>query len=161
MSQIRYQWSRLSELTSLELHRVIAAREEVFIVEQNCALQLEADPLNEHAWHLIAWSSDVVAGYLRVVDPGFKYQEPSIGRVLTTKQFRGSGLGRKLMEEALRNIQSVYPNSNIRISAQLYLEKFYADFGFIRSSDEYLEDDIPHIEMIKDSSIAIDSRSFE
>lgn len=127
---------------------VFAAREAVFVVEQSCAYQ-DLDGLDFHAHHLIAWSGDDVAAYLRVIEPGVKFNEPSIGRVLTTKAFRGSGLGRKLMQTALGHIEHAYPGCGVKISAQVYLDTFYRSFGFAPCSAPYPEDGIPHIEMLR------------
>ena len=147
MDEIQFRWSRLEDLSGTEVHAVIAARESVFVVEQNCPYQ-EADSHDINAWHLIAYKNSQIAGYLRVVDPGHKYPEPSIGRVLTTKEFRGTGLGKHLTEVGIARTQEQFPGLGLRISAQLYLKKFYEEFGFRSVSEEYMEDNIPHIEMI-------------
>jgi ElaA protein len=144
----RFQWCRIDEFSPRQLHAVLATREAVFIVEQRCAYQ-DADDLDVHAWHLTAWSQEQVAAYLRVVDPGFKYDEPSIGRVLTSEIARGSGLGKQLMHTAIEKTAEVFPHQAIRISAQSYLLEFYKSFGFQPVSAEYLEDDIPHVEMLR------------
>ncbi len=148
---IEWQWCRLDELTALQLHAVFAAREAVFVVEQRCAYQ-ELDGFDFQAHHLIAWQAGHVAAYLRVIAPGAKYSEPSIGRVLTTAPFRRSGLGRDLMQTALKHIECEYSGQNIRISAQTYLDRFYRSFGFVPCSASYLEDNIPHVEMLKSHS---------
>ena len=102
--KLRWQWSRLPGLAAAELYAVLAARQQVFAVEQQCAFQ-DADGHDLHAWHLLAWDASsrtpALAGYLRVLDPGCKYAEPSIGRVLTVPPHRGIGLGRTLMVEGI------------------------------------------------------------
>lgn len=145
---IEWQWCRLNELTAYELYLVFAAREAVFVVEQACAYQ-DLDGLDLQAHHLIAWEAENVAAYLRVIEPGIKFIEPAIGRVLTTMPYRGSGLGRKLVQTALEHIKHLYPMQCVRISAQVYLETFYRSFGFAPCSEPYLEDNIPHIEMLR------------
>jgi ElaA protein len=137
----------LEDLTGPEVHALLAAREAVFIVEQNCPYQ-EADLLDKNSWHLIGYNDADISCYLRVVDPGHKYSEPSIGRVLTSKSYRGTGLGKKLIEIGIARTQSTFPAVDIRIGAQAYLKDFYTSFGFQAVSDEYMEDDIPHIEML-------------
>lgn len=143
-----WTWQRLDELSARQLHAILSARESVFVVEQQCAYQ-DADGRDLHAWHLTAWIAAEVAGYLRVVDPGRKYAEPSLGRVLTTGPFRGTGLGRRLVDEGLRRCAHAFPEQAIRISAQQRLERFYREFGFNVVSAPYLEDGIPHVEMLR------------
>lgn len=145
---IEWQWCNLEQLSTRQLYSIMAAREAVFVVEQTCAYQ-ELDGLDLDAWHLIGWAGAEVAAYLRVLGPGTRFAEPSIGRVLTTRAYRGSGTGRRLIELALQRTDVLFPACNIRISAQAHLERFYACFGFITASQPYLEDGIPHVEMLR------------
>lgn len=145
---IHWQWCVLDELSPRQLYALCAAREAVFVVEQNCPYQ-ELDGLDGGARHLIGWSGSEIAAYLRVLDPGVRYQEPSIGRVLTAKDFRGTGIGRTLVALSLEHLAERHPSWGVRISAQAYLERFYASFGFQVVSPPYLEDDIPHVEMLR------------
>jgi ElaA protein len=154
MADIGFKWSRIDDLSARELHTILAHRERVFIIEQNCPYQ-DADDYDAVSWHLVCYSDGNLAAYLRIVDAGFKYAEPSIGRVLTAKPYRGLGLGKVLMSEAMNCFDSLYPKQNNRISAQAYLLDFYRGFGFEACSDEYLEDDIPHVEMLKVYQAAI------
>jgi ElaA protein len=101
------------------------------------------------SWHLACYSDGQLAAYLRIVDAGHKYAEPSIGRVLTVMEYRRLGLGKRLMQEAISRFEALYPYQDIRISAQSYLLEFYKDFGFKPVGGEYLEDDIPHTEMLR------------
>jgi ElaA protein len=144
---LEWQWCRLGELNAGQLYAVLAARVAVFIVEQQCAYQ-DLDGLDADAEHLIAWSGADVAGYLRVLAPGTRFADPSIGRIITTKPFRGSGLGRELVAKGIERVRLRHPGRPVRISAQQYLEKFYREFGFVTVSEPYLEDDIPHVEMV-------------
>ena len=146
--QLEFRWSRLADFTALELHQIIMAREAVFVVEQNCPYQ-ETDELDLHAWHLSALINGELAAYARVVDPGVKDSLPAIGRVMTLKKFRGQKIGRALMEEAIRFTEQKYTGKDIKISAQVYLQKFYASLGFYASGEPYDEDGIRHIDMIK------------
>ncbi len=145
------QWhcASFSELSPKVLYDILKARAEVFVVEQRCAY-LDLDGIDEHAHHLVLQSEngDLLA-YARLIPPMVKFEEPSIGRVLTTPAARGKGYGRLLMQESISRLNALYPNSSIRISAQAYLETFYNGFGFVRISDEYDEDGIPHIEMLR------------
>jgi ElaA protein len=146
---IEWQWCRLGELSAEQVYAVLAARVEIFVVEQNCAYQ-DLDGLDADAEHLIAWSGTgtEVAGYLRVLGPGTRFDDPSIGRIITAKRFRGSGLGRVIVAKGIERTRLRYPGQPVRISAQQYLEKFYRDFGFVTVSQPYLEDNIPHVEML-------------
>lgn len=145
---IRWQWCRLDDLSVRQAHAIFAAREAVFVVEQACAYQ-ELDELDADALHLVAWDEYKVAAYLRVLAPGVRFAEPSIGRVLTAAGFRRNGLGRELMARALTQVDAMYAGQAIRISAQTHLQLFYGAFGFVCVSETYLEDGIPHVEMLR------------
>lgn len=147
MPSIEWQWRRYSELTSLEIYAIFAARQAVFVVEQNSPY-LDMDGKDLDAWHLIAWSGQEVAAYLRLLAPGVSYPgEASLGRILTTKIGRGTGLGRELVARGLDKLQQLYPTAPIHIGAQAHLQEFYGSFGFVQCSEPYVEDGIPHIEM--------------
>ena len=149
--KVRWHWSRLEHLAPAELYAVLAARQQVFTVEQHCAFQ-DADGHDLHAWHLLAWDersgNTPLAGYLRVLDPGRKFDEPSIGRVLTVPPYRGIGFGRTLMGEGLARTRVVWPGRPIRIAAQHRLERFYSELGFRPASAPYVEDGIAHLDML-------------
>ena len=149
---ISWQWATFKELSRDNLFEILKVRQSVFVVEQHCVYQ-DADNLDPKAFHLLGWNgdksrSDLVA-YARVVLPGEKFIEPSIGRLLTVKSVRGTGLGKKLTSEAISRTIREFPNASIRISAQKYLEDFYFQFGFNTVSEPYDEDGIPHIEMLR------------
>jgi ElaA protein len=147
----RWQWSRMARLAPGELYAALAARQQVFAVEQNCAF-LDADGHDAHAWHLLGWLKDSDAeslvAYLRVLDPGRKFTEPSIGRVLTLPPCRGVGMGRILMAEGIARTAKAWPGHAIRIAAQRQLEAFYASLGFLTASPPYDEDGIAHVDMV-------------
>jgi ElaA protein len=147
---LRWRWCRFDELSVHELAAIYTARQQVFAVEQACAY-LDADGCDEHSWHLAAWSTGqrVPVAYARVVHPGQKYAEPSIGRVITTGTARGTGLGRELLARALGWCAQAYPGHGVRISAQSRLERFYQDAGFEIVGARYMEDGIPHTEMLR------------
>jgi ElaA protein len=145
---LRWQWCALQELSAAELYAVLAARSSVFVVEQSCAYQ-DADGYDLDAQHLIVWSGGEVAACLRVLAPGAKLPERSIGRLLTSQAFRGTGLGRQLVAHVLQRLDAAFPAEPVRIGAQARLQLFYESFGFHRASDVYMEDGIPHIEMLR------------
>ncbi|MDO9317042.1 MAG: GNAT family N-acetyltransferase [Gammaproteobacteria bacterium] len=138
-----------------ELYQIVQLRQQVFVVEQNC-VYLDADGYDRAALHLFAVQQGCVVAYCRLLPPGLKYQEASIGRVCTALAQRGSGLGRELMQRALTLAAASYSSggersdlhTEIRISAQLYLQNFYSSLGFSAVSAPYDEDGIPHIEML-------------
>jgi ElaA protein len=150
--EVIWQWSRFTDLSPHALYAALRARSEVFVVEQRCAF-LDLDDADQGAWHLLGWAERegvrALAAYLRLIPPGCKYMEPSIGRVLTTAAFRRTGTGRALMEEGVRKSCEIHAAQGIRIGAQRYLENFYACFGFTPDSAPYVEDGIPHIEMLR------------
>ena len=150
-----WQWSRLDRLAPLDVYTAMALRQQVFVVEQRCAF-LDADGLDARAWHLLGWidgtAARTLAAYLRVVDPGAKYREPSIGRIVTSPPARGLGLGRLLVVEGIARTSALHPGVPIRIGAQRYLERFYSQFNFRTVSAPYDEDGIPHVEMLRPAS---------
>lgn len=150
MTALDWRWKRFDALDVHELQGIYMARQKVFAVEQACAF-LDADGCDDRAFHLSAWSvgEREPLAYARVVDPGVKYAEASIGRVLTAGTARGTGLGRVLMRRAIERAQGVWPGAAIRISAQSRLEAFYAGFGFDVVGERYLEDGIAHTEMLR------------
>lgn len=148
MATLRWQWCTLHELSAAELYAVLAARSAVFVVEQHCPYQ-DADGYDLDAQHSIVWSGAEVAAYLRVIAPSAKFEERSVGRIITSQAFRGTGLGRELIARTLARLDAGYPGEPVRIGAQARLQAFYESFGFRQASAVYMEDDIPHIEMLR------------
>ncbi|WP_020410536.1 GNAT family N-acetyltransferase [Hahella ganghwensis] len=149
-----YEWKYKSykELSAEELFEILKVRQEVFIVEQNCVYP-DIDDLDKVSGHLFATRCDAqnehrIHAYLRILSPGFSYDQVSFGRVLTSAESRGNGLGKTLIAKTLEILAALYPGLPVKISAQLYLEKFYSGFGFHAVSEPYDEDGIPHIGMI-------------
>jgi ElaA protein len=149
------EWQRcgFNELTNVELYEVLAQRQKVFVLEQQCFYN-DFDGLDAGAHHVIGWrrsddgARELVA-YLRVLAPGAKYDEMSIGRVLTTEAARGTGAGRELLARGIEYAEQLHPGHRIRIGAQQYLEAFYQSFGFETISEPYDEDGIMHIDMLR------------
>ena len=135
------------DLSPYELYAILKARVNVFVVEQNCPYP-ELDDKDIEAYHIFIKENHEIVAYLRVLAPGVSYKEASVGRVLTTK--RDKGYGNLIMNEGIKLINEKFGPVAIRIGAQLYAKGFYERFGFYQVSDEYLEDGISHIEMMKE-----------
>lgn len=144
---ITWTYKSFEELSKLELYTVLGLRSEVFIIEQHCNYQ-DIDGKDLKSNHLMAWYDEELAAYTRILPPDVSFKEASIGRVLTAAKYRGLGIGTALMQKSIEKVYATYGKQPIRIGAQLYLQRFYEDLGFIKCSAEYLEDRIPHIEMI-------------
>jgi len=136
------------ELTPKELYQILQLRNEVFIVEQNCPYQ-DLDNKDLKAFHLMGMRDNQLIAYSRLLAPGISYRESSIGRVVSSPAARKTGIGKKLMAESILQIQHLFHTDTIRIGAQRYLKNFYESFGFIQEGDPYLEDNIPHIIMLR------------
>lgn len=143
---------KFDQLTPYELYNIIWLRNEVFVVEQNCVYQ-DADYKDQKGWHLMGIDEEgKLMAYVRLLPAGISYEkEPSIGRVVTNPAARGTGAGRELMEVAIRQCEDLFGKLDIKIGAQYYLLKFYTSLGFKQTSEIYLEDNIEHIEMIRNS----------
>lgn len=147
MTTMEWTYKFFDELTTIELYDILWLRSRVFVVEQNC-VYLDTDYKDQKSFHLIGKINGVIVAYVRILPPGLSYNEASIGRVLTNPDFRGKGYGIELMNLAIEKTLDQYNVQSIKIGAQLYLHKFYSDLGFVQSGEEYLEDGIPHIEML-------------
>jgi len=135
------------QLTTLELYDILKAREEIFIVEQDCPYH-DIDSNDHDAIHLFLEDKSHVVCYLRILGRGVRYHEVSIGRVITRPAYRRRGYGDELVQRAIHYVEDVMGERLIRISAQTYLEEFYGGLGFMRVSEVYLEDGIDHFEML-------------
>ncbi|GEN10114.1 ElaA protein [Myxococcus fulvus] len=146
-----WQWKAFTELTLEELYAVLALRQEVFVVEQRSIYQ-DVDGLDPSSMHLLAHEGEgperFLSAYLRILPPDVKFPgAASLGRVVTSPRARGRGLGRELTERGIAQLETLYPDTTVRISAQDYLRAFYTSLGFIAEGEVYDEDGIPHIEM--------------
>ena len=151
-SRIEWDWAAFDELSGRALYAVMALRQRVFVVEQNCVYQ-DADGRDTAAWHLLGWSADgsekKLVAYARIFEAGVRYAEMSIGRIVSAPEVRGTGVGRAIVREAMRKCSQLWPKHPIRIAAQRRLEEFYEGFGFTADGEPYLEDGIEHIDMVK------------
>ncbi|MBI1226281.1 MAG: GNAT family N-acetyltransferase [Bacteroidetes bacterium] len=147
---ISFRCKPFYELTAPQLYSIMALRQEVFVVEQNCAY-LDADGKDLKGYHLTGYDDDgKLVAYARLLPKGVSYENfVSIGRIATSPAIRGTGAGQQLMKECLSSMDLIFPGESIKISGQSYLRNFYESFGFVVSGDEYLEDDIPHLPMVR------------
>lgn len=149
--KITWQLKKFEDLSTVELYKVLHLRAEVFVVEQNCPYQ-DMDGKDFKSYHLLGFAeNNELLAYTRILPAGISYKEASIGRVVTSPKTRGAGAGKELMKESIQCIEKLFGNVPVRIGAQCYLKKFYEGFGFEIASEEYLEDNIPHVEMVKDN----------
>ena len=135
-----------NDLTAKELYEILRLRVDVFVVEQKCSYS-EVDGKDLDAWHLWFEDEDGITGYLRLLAPGISFKEASIGRVIAKK--RRCGIGSKLMQAGIEKMKEIYGDTDIRIEAQVYAREFYEKAGFVKVSEEFLDDGIPHIEMLR------------
>ena len=153
---MNWQLLRFDELTTVQLYAILALRQQVFIVEQQCVYQ-DCDGRDQGAHHLLGWEDEseqsTLVAYLRILPPEKKSGSPAIGRVVTHLDRRGKGLGRAIMRRCLDALDTLYPHAVATLSAQQYLISFYQHLGFFIASEGYNEDGIPHIRMIRNSSV--------
>ncbi|MFY7743574.1 MAG: GNAT family N-acetyltransferase [Flavobacterium sp.] len=143
---MNFQIKKFQELVLNELYQLLQLRSEVFVVEQNCVYQ-DIDGKDEKALHLIGTFENEIVAYVRIFKPGDYFEEASIGRVVVKQKYRDRKWGYDLMQKAIEVTKSELNETNITISAQLYLQRFYENLGFVKTSEVYLEDDIEHIQM--------------
>ena len=148
---LKIQVKTFEELTKQELYSLLQLRSEVFVVEQDCVYQ-DIDGKDQKALHVLGFKEAKLVAYTRIFKPGDYFKETSIGRVVVVKNERAYKYGYDLMKASIKAITENYNTSLIKISAQVYLKKFYTNLGFKVIGETYLEDDIPHIAMIKKST---------
>ena len=146
--EIKFKIKRFNELSTVELYSLLQLRSEVFVVEQNCVYQ-DVDGKDDNAIHVLGFLDNELASYSRIFDKGIYFEEASIGRVVVSPKLRDKKLGHDLMQVSIAAVKEHFKEHNITISAQEYLKKFYESHGFVQTSEMYLEDDIPHIQMKK------------
>ena len=144
---LEIQVKTFNELTLSELYEVLQLRSEVFDVEQDCVYQ-DIDGKDQKSLHVIGFKDEIIVAYTRIFKAGDYFKEASIGRVVVKENERHYKYGNTIMKASIEAIKRYYNNSDIRISAQCYLKTFYNNLGFKEVGDEYLEDGIPHINML-------------
>ena len=145
---IQWQWLAYDRLSRDQLYALLRLRSEVFVVEQNCVFQ-DMDGLDDQAMHLLGVRAAELVAYVRCFPAGVTFDEASIGRVVTRPDARGGGLGHVLMTEAVQALQAEWGAQPIRIGAQAHLKSFYERHGFVDVGKPYIEDGIPHLEMLR------------
>jgi len=143
---MNWEVTRFSHLTTHALYAVLRLRQEVFVLEQNC-VYLDLDDLDQRSEHLLGWEEGELLAYLRCMPPGLSYPQSSIGRIVVSSAARGRDLGRELVKKGIAHNLKTWPNTDIRIGAQAYLETFYTQLGFVTDGESYIEDGIEHIHM--------------
>lgn len=143
---LTFKIKRFNELSLQELYKLLQLRSEVFVVEQNCVYQ-DVDGKDEKALHVLGFFEDDLVAYTRLFDKGYYFEEASIGRVVVSEKVRAKKFGHELMKVSIATVEQEFKTSEITISAQEYLKKFYETNQFEQTSEMYLEDDIPHIQM--------------
>ncbi|MCA2015672.1 GNAT family N-acetyltransferase [Vibrio tritonius] len=151
-TNIEWQCLSFEQLTTHQLYDILRLRVDVFIVEQNCPYH-ELDNKDRHpeVRHLLGIKNGEIVAYSRLLAPEVSFASPSIGRVITLAQARGNGLGHQLMTQAIQHTNRLWPNQPIEIEAQAHLQVFYEQHGFVKVSEPFMLDNIPHIEMIRDA----------
>lgn len=144
---MEYKIRTFDELSNKELYSILRLRSEIFVVEQNCVYQ-DLDNKDLNAYHLMAVENGELIGYLRILNKGVSYKEASIGRVVVKKEYRRKKLGLEIINKGIDFIINTMKEKEVRISAQVYAKNLYEKAGFVEVSEEYLEDDIPHVEML-------------
>lgn len=140
--------SHFNDISVDHFHDIAALRIKIFVIEQNCPYQ-ELDGKDKDAFHLyyINQNNEVVAA-TRILPQGISYDEVSIGRVVVDESYRGTGLGHEIMKQSMLFIKEQYGDVDVRLSAQKHLENYYGRHNFRSTGKEYLEDGIPHVEML-------------
>lgn len=149
MPNLTWNYKNFEELTVHELYAILRLRSEVFVVEQNCVF-MEMDNKDQACFHLMGWKGDLLAAYARLVPQNVAFPYISIGRVVTSPAYREKGAGKDLLANSISYCEQLFGKQPIKIGAQLYLKRFYEQFGFRQTGDIYLEDGIDHIHMMRD-----------
>lgn len=145
---ITWQALNFDQLTLTQLYQILKLRQDIFIVEQTCPYP-DIDDHDLHCQHLFATENDQVIAYTRLLPKGLAHPDyTAIGRVVISEQARGRKLGYELMQRSIDEVRRNNPDVSIKIGAQQHLENFYSKLGFSTISEMYLEDDIPHIDML-------------
>jgi ElaA protein len=151
------QWQTLefAGLGAEELYAILRLRQEVFVVEQNC-VYLDLDNLDQGAVHMLCWLDGQLSAYQRCLAPATSFQESALGRIVVSPRARGQRLGRELVRRGISHNLLRWPEHDIRINAQAYLQDFYTRLGFVAAGDIFGEDGIPHIHMVYPRSAGLE-----
>lgn len=144
---MEWKLKMFESLTANEIYKILQARVDVFVVEQNCPYR-EIDGIDQVSMHLFLENEGEIIAYARVIPKNILYKEPSIGRVLVHKDFRGNGYAKEVLTQAIAVIKNEWEDTTIKLHGQVYLRDFYRSFGFQEVTEEYLEDGIPHVDMV-------------
>lgn len=144
---MEWKIKKFKDLTIEELYDILKVRNEVFVVEQNSPYQ-DCDDKDKQSYHLYLEDNGEIIAYLRIIEKGISYNEVSIGRFLVRQKHRGKGLAKEMLKRAINFVEESLNEKSIRLSGQVYIKDLYKSFGFEEVSDIYLEDDIPHVEML-------------
>lgn len=145
---MEYSVKTYQELTAEELYTLLKLRSEVFVVEQNCVYQ-DIDGKDQKALHVLGYKEGKLIAYTRLFKPGEYFEKASIGRVVVKESERHHKYGNQIMQVSIQALRDYFNETEIKISAQCYLKRFYNNLGFKEFGEEYLEDGIPHIAMLK------------
>jgi ElaA protein len=143
---LKYSILTYQELSKEDLYALLQLRAEVFVVEQDCVYQ-DVDGKDDKALHVMGFKNGVLVAYTRIFPPGAYFEDASIGRVVVREKERKHKYGYDLMRVSIEATLERFEVSKIKISAQVYLKKFYNNIGFKEEGEGYLEDGIPHIGM--------------
>lgn len=145
---MKWYCKQFNELNVQEFHDILKLRIDVFVVEQNCIYH-ELDDKDQYALHVYAKDDEKIVAYSRVFQPGIYHKNAAFGRVVVAKKYRGKGIGYEIIKQSLAAVKANFNTTKVWISAQTHLKELYQSFGFIQISDNYLDDGIPHIDMLK------------
>jgi len=148
MSELNFKIKNFNQLSTQDLYTVLQLRSEVFVVEQDC-VYLDLDGKDQLAYHVLGYKDLKLIAYARVFKPGDYFSKSSIGRIIVKKKYRRFKYGDHLVQNSIEFIEKKLKEKEILISAQAYLINFYNNLGFVQKGEQYLEDDIPHIKMLK------------
>lgn len=148
MYKLNFKIKDFNQLSTQELYSILQLRSEVFVVEQNCVYQ-DLDEKDQLAYHVLGYKDSILIAYSRVFKPGDYFSKSSIGRIIVKKIHRRFKYGDHLVKNSIEFIEKKFKEKEILISAQVYLINFYNNLGFEQKGEQYLEDDIPHIKMLK------------
>ncbi len=150
MKHLEWKCKHFNQLSNDQLYELLKFRVDIFVVEQNCAYpELDDNDRTPNTHHLLAYEKDKLVACARLLPAGINYPDCSIGRFAVGANWRNQGIGSLLMQQCLEQIKLLWPDEDIRLSAQAHLKEFYQTFGFSQTSEIYMEDGIPHIEMFK------------